>query len=506
MGLIQKLHRFSKVFGGIRLRILVGYLILIAMTASLSSLIVWQTISFRMRQQAKSNLTKEIEEFRRSLQVYQSHAKPSLQAVPVTRSAILKVFNNILFTDIPDNGEFLITFLDGSLYKSSPTALPEVLRYNHRLLNQWGRQTKNSQGSLTTAEGERIVYAVESVPLQDGSYAVYVVVDALLPKQQLIQEIVTIILQVDMLILGVMAVVTWIWTGQTLAPLRLLLRTIRSISGSDMTTRIPVHGTGEVAELTQTFNEMVDRLQTAFNSQREFIQDAGHELRTPLTIIRCHLEDWQDCPPIFQPSHCLVLGEVYRMERIVNDLLLLAKAERPDFLITELVTVSSLMTELFEKAQTLADRHWQLCAKAEILLVADRQRLTQAMINLIQNAIQHTNSTDTIALGAVVSQGQVRLSVVDTGVGIAAVHQKRIFERFTRIHHHRTAGDQRGVTEGAGLGLAIVQAIAEAHGGRVELQSELGQGATFTLVLPLDPLTEVQKCIGELTHAPHFNC
>jgi signal transduction histidine kinase len=146
------------------------------------------------------------------------------------------------------------------------------------------------------------------------------------------------------------------------------------------------------------------------------------------------------------------------MNRFVNDLLLLAKAERPDFLTLETVEIGSLTEELYAKAIALADRDWRLEGKGSCFLVVDRQRLTQAVMNLAQNATQYTTNSDVIAIGSALTNSKARFWVRDTGVGIPLADQGRIFERFAR-------GAGRRRSEGSGLGLSIVRAIAQNHGG-----------------------------------------
>jgi len=159
------------------------------------------------------------------------------------------------------------------------------------------------------------------------------------------------------------------------------------------------------------------------------------------------------------------------MSRFVEDLLTLAKAERPDFLLLGELDLDLLTEELMAKARKLAPRDWRLEHTGAGLLTADRQRLTQAVMNLAHNAVQHTEEGDTITLGSSLD-GDVRIWVADSGAGIERGEQARIFERSV------SGGD------GAGLGLAIVRTIAEAHGGHVELRSEPGEGSRFTIVVP----------------------
>jgi signal transduction histidine kinase len=165
---------------------------------------------------------------------------------------------------------------------------------------------------------------------------------------------------------------------------------------------------------------------------------------------------------------------------LVNDLLLLAKTERVDFLKLEPVDISTLVEEMYLKATALSnDRQYQLEDQATGSIWVDRQRITEAVMNLVENAVQHTISGDTIILGSRVNQQKIEIWVQDTGEGIPIAEQQRIFERFARVAHTRRRSD------GSGLGLSIVKAIAVAHGGSVIVHSEVGTGSTFTLVLPI---------------------
>ena len=169
------------------------------------------------------------------------------------------------------------------------------------------------------------------------------------------------------------------------------------------------------------------------------------------------------------------------MTRLVEDLVLLAKCERVDFLRLEWVDAAVLMQEMYLKATALShDRDWRITNQAVGRILVDRQRITEATLNLAQNAVQHTVAGAIIALGSSLDRGNVLFWVRDTGEGIPAAEQTRIFERFARVTNTRRRSD------GSGLGLAIVRAIVEAHHGSVNLQSNLGTGSTFSLVLPIN--------------------
>jgi signal transduction histidine kinase len=392
-------------------------------------------------------------------------------------------FDAFLSRQLPEDDTHFITFVNEKFYKSSPSARPDPFAKDSKLMRRWAKLTQPEQGERSVSDKtiENIIYIAEPVKINGKTLGVFVVAHTTAGERGEVLDAVSVIVQLSSVVLIVALVFAWLVSGRILAPLRLLMVTTRSISESDLAQRLPVKGKGEIAELAITFNEMMDRLEAAFTSQRNFINDAGHELRTPITIIRGHLELMGDSPEEVQETVALVVDELDRMSRFVEDLILLAKAERPDFLQLETVDLNSLTQELFLKAQALADRNWQLDAIGKGKIVVDRHRLTQAVMNLAQNATQHTLSTDTISLGSAINRGKVHFWVKDTGEGIAKADQQRIFGRFAR------ATNSRRRSEGAGLGLSIVQVIAQAHHGSVKLRSRLGFGSTFTIVLPVEP-------------------
>ncbi len=396
---------------------------------------------------------------------------------------VISIFDKYLSRNVPDDNESFIALLNGRFYKSDPTVVPDSIYSDAELLKYWARLKQPKQDKQITPSGILVYYLAQPI-IKGKNHGVMVIVYSTNVENQEINKVVIIIIQVTFVVLITTSLLAWVIAGKVLYPLHLLTETACLISESDFRRRIPVQGSDEIAELTMTFNAMVERLEVAFSSQREFINDASHELRTPITIIRGHLELLGDDPQERRETIELVTDELDRMNRFVDDLLLLAKAQQPDFLNLETVEISSLTEELYAKAKALAVRDWRLEAKATGRIVADRQRLTQAMMNLAVNATQHTQEEDVIALGSSLKKGRVRLWVRDSGEGINSSDQKRIFQRFAR-------GCKGRSSDGAGLGLAIVKAIALAHGGTVKLFSREMGGSTFTLVLPLEPPQEV---------------
>ncbi|MGW0839254.1 ATP-binding protein [Streptomyces sp. NPDC002787] len=335
-----------------------------------------------------------------------------------------------------------------------------------------------STGTLERAAGEIRWAKVEVARHGSTADAAFVVAFHPASEKERANQVFRVLLAISAVALLMTTGIAWVVAGRILKPVRVVRSAAAQLTEQDLTRRIPVHGRDDVAALAETFNAMLDRLERAFAAQREFVDDAGHELRTPITIVRGHLELMGDDPAEREETIRLVTDELDRMSRIVEDLLLLAKAERPDFVTPEPVQLAELTADVYVKARTLGERDWQLAEVADLEAELDPQRITQAMVQLAQNAVQHTTAGQTIRIGSRADGSSIELYVVDSGPGVQPQDAEVIFERFRRGTARRGA---RG--SGAGLGLSIVRAIAEAHGGRVRLHDTEGGGATFVLTL-----------------------
>jgi signal transduction histidine kinase len=269
-------------------------------------------------------------------------------------------------------------------------------------------------------------------------------------------------------------------------PLQRMAAVAQRVDGGDLHPRI--HGVGgstELRVLADAFNHMLDRLTDAFAGQRAFVADASHELRTPLTVIRGQLEVLaaQPSPPAQEVRRVelLVQAEVARIGRLVDDLLLLAKAEQTEFLRVEDIDLHEYVQSLWDGMSLLAPRRYELERPPQGTLRADPDRLAQALRNLVRNAIEHTTPREGLVRLRVVPRtgGRVAFLVEDDGPGIAAHQRERVFDRF-----HRTDPARDRASGGTGLGLAIVRAIAEAHGGVASAGGSPEGGARMELELP----------------------
>lgn len=282
-------------------------------------------------------------------------------------------------------------------------------------------------------------------------------------------------------------------TRSVTVPVRRLLDATRRIDAGNLSVRTGISGANEVGELAGSFDYMVDRLEETFREQERFLADVSHELRTPITIIRGHLDVLDRGPrgpDQVTRAVAISLDELDRMGRLVNDLLLLARAMRPDFLDRERLALRPFLSGVYQKALGIAARPWRLGTLADVAAVADRDQLTQAVLNLLRNAAEHTGPTDAIELSSRQVDGIVEITVADDGEGIAAAEVPHLFERFYR----GTGSDTRS---GAGLGLSIVKAIAVAHGGDVRAERRAGEGTAFSILLPVAPPAQDHEQRGQ---------
>lgn len=490
----------ARFFGAARTRILLAYIGILAFVLTIGVPIFRQFLFARVDGRVQEDMLEKMVVFRSSLagelideevdgsggnEAWIDNKNRQIKK-PYNSAELEEFFDAFLARQLPEDEVYMIVFVNGKFYKSSPRARPEILNQNSELMKRWAKATSSSQGTYKTND-ERvgdILYFVEPVKVNNQTLGVFAIAHTTAGERAEVLEAVIVVVQVFGGLLALALVLIWFVSGHLLAPLRSLIGTAKLVGESDLSQRLPVRGEGEMAELATTFNEMMERLESAFVTQRNFINDAGHELRTPITIIRGHLELMGDEPQEREETIAIAIDELDRMARIVDDLMLLAKSERPDFLQYENVDVRVFTEELFAKVRGLAERNWDLAKVAEGEVRIDRHRMTQAIVNLVNNAVQHTQVGDKISLGSMVRQQTLHLWVQDTGEGISETDRVLIFERFAR------AAKSRRRSEGSGLGLAIVKAIVDAHRGQIALQSQLQFGSTFTLKIPLLPLPD----------------
>jgi signal transduction histidine kinase len=455
----------------VRFRITAAVAVLVAVALTGTGLLVYALGLDRVQESVPEAVDQEIAEL---VEFQAQGVDPRTGGAFRTIDRLVEEF---LLRNVAARSELLVGAWDGRLQASSPSARAELANdpaFKRAVLD---RVETGGTANLETRWGE--VY-VEVLPLRDrepGAFAVaYFVQDDLEPLQRTMR---TYAVAASFALVIVTAVAAW-QAGRLLEPVRTLRETAEEITGTDLSRRIPEVGNDDLTDLTRTFNAMLDRLEHAFAGQRAFLDDAGHELRTPLTILRGHMElvDAHDAEEV-ERTRELLLDEVDRMSRLVEDMILLTKADRPGFLTVAPTDLTTLIRSVADKVRGLGDRRWEVEPRATGSAEVDEQRVTQALVQLAQNAVKHTGAGDSITIGTADGpDGAVHLWVRDTGPGVPEEEKEAVFRRFSR-------GRDAVADEGVGLGLSIVAAIAAAHGGTAHVEdARPAPGALFVLTLP----------------------
>ena len=324
------------------------------------------------------------------------------------------------------------------------------------------------------AEGQ--AYRVGVLPVHHGTErsALVATMNTNTARAELRELMITFALLAALSIMIVVALSNLV-ARRALSPLRQLRDTARTVTEGSLSDRIEVTGRDDLADLQRTFNDMLDRLESSMSAQKGMLDDAAHELRTPLTIIRGHIEllDVND-PADVEATRSIVTDEIDRMGRLVSDLLILAKTDRHDFVRTEPTYVASAIDSVLARVAPLAERDWRTDSALNEIVLLDEQRIVQALVQLVDNAIKHTSEGDVIAIGASRNGPTLEIWVRDTGRGIDPAQRELIFERFQQADPE---------SDGFGLELTIVSAIAKAHGGTLALDEHVPgvDGATFRI-------------------------
>lgn len=267
-------------------------------------------------------------------------------------------------------------------------------------------------------------------------------------------------------------------------PLEEMARLASQISrADDLSRRLPDTGRDdEIGQLTLALNQTLARLEELFTAQQRFLADVSHELRTPLTTIRGNVDLMRRMGGADEVSLDDIEAELERMTRLVNDLLLLARADVGSLPVTtEIVELDTLLLDVYRQAKTLAPTvEVRLEEVDQVQVAGDGDRLKQLILNLVDNAVKYTPAGGQVFLGLGKNRGYGELTVRDTGIGIPEEDIPFIFDRFYRVDKARARAHG-----GSGLGLSIARWIVEVHRGTLDVESALGKGTTFIVRLPL---------------------
>jgi signal transduction histidine kinase len=289
-----------------------------------------------------------------------------------------------------------------------------------------------------------------------------------------------------LLAVAIALLLTFFLSRRISAPVKALTASARQLGQGDFSQRVQFHNKGELGELSQAFNSMAGDLERAEQLRRNLVADVAHELRTPLSNIRGHLEAVRDgvMKPDKKTIHSLY-EEAFLLSRLVDDLQELSLAEAGELkLLCQTLDISDLIKQAVAAGQAEAlNKGLLLSIDLPVGLPQvniDSHRIRQVLRNLLENAVAHTSEGGAITVSARQRDSWVEISVADTGEGIPADDLPNIFERFYRVDKSRARA-----TGGSGLGLTIARRLVEAHGGKIQVQSELGKGSHFRFTLPV---------------------
>ncbi len=351
-------------------------------------------------------------------------------------------------------------------------------------------QARTANGLLYTIDQGSVPRARAYVRprLHDGRVEAYVeVAEPLTVTESALSGLALIVLIAVPITLAVAGFGGWFIADRALRPIDAITRQAQRISEQDLHHRLDLNlPDDEVGRLARTFDAMLSRLDAAFQRQRQFTADASHELRTPLTVMKTNLGVTLNRPRSakqYETALSQIDGEVDRLTRLTNDLLLLARSDagqsigqpRP-------VDLAALVDDVITELRPLAEAKaltLTCAAEATATVQGNADQLHRVFFNLIENAIKYTPE-GTITTRVHPQSDRARVTIEDTGPGIAAEHLPHVFERFYRVDAARSR--EQG---GSGLGLAIAHSIITAHHGTLEVTSELGRGTTFTITLPV---------------------
>ena len=454
-----------------RVRLLAWVLVPVIMVLSLTLVTAWSMLTQQQNQAIDGHLSREAGE----LQILATKAiDPKTDTTFTSAKGLLELY---VQRTVPDPNETMFVVVNGSVI-SRTTDTPAVrLDQDPEFLALVNQVTKAGFGNYQTAVGNARYIVVPIVSPDERGALVGIIFSDLESKQ--ISDLLYRFALIVLLSLIAAAAVGWLVAGRVLRPITKVRQTAHEIGASDLSKRIAdTSGGTELMQLAAEFNLMLDRIQESFEINKQFVDDAGHELRTPLTIISGHLELMEADPSQADSSMVIVKDELSRMSRIVRDLQTLTKSSQPDFIKCTEIRLVDLGDELFVKASQLGNRNWSLGEIPESSWSLDRERITQAILQISENAIRFTSDGDPIRIDIQLAGKGVEISVSDSGPGIPEASRDKITERFVRGDAQANSG------QGAGLGLALVSAIAAGHGGKLVIgDSEFG-GAKVTLRIP----------------------
>jgi signal transduction histidine kinase len=486
-------NRFSNVFRSIRFRLSLWFVIVLALIMAGFSGFVYYSQAQSTYNRAEDRLNLRMRELDLLIRRSPLHEEGDLDRVPVAA----------ITSDKPlQSNEVLVAsgVSGGSLTSWGPITSP-VISQLVSLAPRWeSGRVYPVDLETNTGKVERYIFSASPI-FYEGHQLGWITLGQPVDPEGLLRRLLVTLVIAGLSTL-VLALLGGFWlASRALKPVQGITRTAREIGGSDLSSRLAVTTRDEIGELAETFNQMLERLEAAFNRQKQFTADASHELRTPLTIIGLEASralSGKRSSEDYQRTLETIQSENEFMTRLVGQLLTLARMDSGNAqLRLESLDLSSLVLEVIERMAPIAAQknvHLQAGELPELPLEGDRQYLLQMIGNLVENAIKYTSGIEggrvLVETEAVTLNGKAgaHLCVSDNGPGIDHEHLPHIFDRFFRADQarsHNVEDDTPGrEIDGVGLGLSIVNWIVQMHRGEITAASEPGEGTRVLVTLP----------------------
>ncbi len=498
-------QRISQFIHSIRFRLVLWFVLILGVVMVLFSVFLYYRQAQDVHAAAMARLSYTLEHVLGTSHERESQGEQPFTALPVITNGTPDLGNS------PQQGEVLaLQSVDGSLQQTAGPLDSSQIEALDLPLNRWSGVIKVTVPRVASAISGPYLFADPPIQ-QDGQLSGYLLVAVPLDANNQLGRLLVSLILGNVITLAI-ALTGGFWLAErAMRPVRTITQAAREISETDLHKRLSLKGRDELAELGNTFDAMLSRLQAAFERQRQFTADASHELRTPLTII--DLESNRGLSARRAPDEYeRILGNIQSenqfMIRLVNNLLELARMDAGQLKLKfEPLDLSDLAAEVIERMQPLAQAQGvelQVGALPETQVMGDRATLAQMLTNLVENAIKYSAPAEQAQVAISVGQGgehgssHAWVRVRDNGIGISAEHQAHIFDRFYQVEQSRSrvvASDGDGnrqepsgsgqESSGTGLGLAIALWIAKAHRGEIRVESSLGKGSMFEVTLPV---------------------
>ncbi|HZU27232.1 MAG TPA: ATP-binding protein [Bryobacteraceae bacterium] len=485
--------RFTRVFGipdlrvkfvrGLRFRLMLSYVVFFSILLVVIGLVFRQTLQFQLESDVQAALEEEWGAAKGYLQIDNQRPEWIADLIDPEDAYIVSRLQHVYL--ITDQNGYVLMHDDGGIYESIGFDSPAEVR---RILNL---PTKSEVHVRYTRDGEPFLIKAGMIPDTRRRPYFFAIGRSLADSQRNVRLFTRRYFLFLPVLIALSSVLGWVLAGRAIQPVNSVAQAAQNITGANLSMQIPLRGAGdELDHLIDSFNRMTARLNQSFEQIRRFSTDVSHELRTPLTAIRGQLEValfTAETPEQYRDAMVNALEDVEQLSSIVRALLLLSQAESGQLALQKApLDLGSVAMEVVEQFQIPAqEKNLRLSARTVpgSVVPADRVQIERLLSNLLSNAVKYTPAGGSVCvtIGPSESLAFVSLEVEDSGVGIPAENLPHIFDRFYRVRSPET-----NKISGLGLGLSFVSWIVEAHGGRIEVTSKVGEGTRFRVLLPRD--------------------